>query len=80
MKYDQVMGSDYSLLTNGIENHSVMYDYENKEYKTLTKILTFKEMINNNYEILEYKKQEFSRITKEQILNLQYIKENYNDI
>lgn len=80
MKYNQVMGSDYLLLTNGIENHSVMYDYENKKYKTLTKILTFKEMINNNYEILEYKKQEFSRITKEQILNLQYIKENYNDI
>lgn len=80
MKYDNFFGSDYLLLTNGIETYSTVYDYEEKKHDMLNKIPTFAEMINNEYEILEYKESEFIRLTEAEISTPEYVYQNYRDI
>lgn len=74
-EYCDMMGADYAMLTNGIDQYCFKYDPLQKEYIVLTELPDYKSMLSNQYE--EWEMGELpSRIPFEQLGS--YLEEDFS--
>ena len=78
IRYCDVLGGKYLVLTNGIEIIFGVYDEESKSYVFLDKILSYEKMLNNNFALPQQQTQEFLRFTMDE-LQQQQLLEEYNE-
>lgn len=78
IRYCDILGGKYLVLTNGIEIMFSVYDEESKSYVFLDEILSYEKMLNNNFALPQQQAQEFLRFTMDE-LQQQQLLEEYNE-
>lgn len=78
IRYCDIVGGKYIILTNGIELLIAAYDDESDHYVYLDEILTYEQMIHEKYALPEVKAVPFTRFTLEE-LRSQKIIADYNN-
>lgn len=78
MRYCDILAGKYIVITNGIEIEFAVYEDVSNSYIRLDSLLTYEEMINNEYCIPDVKKVKLRRFTLKELKNQQLLEE-YND-
>ncbi len=78
IRYCNVIGGSYIILTNGIEIEIAAYDEDTDSYVFLDKMLSYDEMINREYILPEESSEKFVRFTFDELKNQNLI-EDYNE-
>lgn len=77
IRYCDALGGTYILITNGIDLHIATYDNNSDNYIFLDKVLSYKQMLNNEYKLPKKQKEEISRFSFNELKNQQLLSE-YN--
>lgn len=78
IRYCDILGGKYIILTNGKELLMAVYDDRLDKYIYLNEVLSYRQMISNEYVLPKIKKDSFVRFTFKELENLGLIN-NYNN-
>ena len=53
MEYCDLIGADYAMLVNGVEEYCFKYDYDKEEYIDIATLPNYKDMLSDIYEELD---------------------------
>lgn len=78
VRYCDALGGNYILITNGIDLKIAVYDDKTDSYIFLDKILSYKQMINDEYSLPAINEEKTLRYTIDELKNQRLLTE-YND-
>ena len=78
IRYSDILGTRYFVITNGLEMRMAVYDENTDSYGFLDEILSYEQMVSRDYKLPEVKEEEFIRFTLDEINNQELISE-YNE-
>lgn len=78
IRYCDVLGGNYIVITNGLELRFAAYDEDTNSYVFLEEVLSYGQMVNKEYILPEFKEEEVIRFTLDELNNQELILE-YNN-
>lgn len=78
IRYCDILGGRYIIITNGLELKFAIYDEISDTYVFLKEILSYRQMVNNEYLLPKAKEEKFIRFTFDELKNQKHIL-NYNE-
>lgn len=81
IRYCDTLGGNFIFITNGIDLRVAAYDNNTESYIFLKEILSYEQMLNNEYELPEIKQEKVFRFTFDELQNQAMLsKYNYSGV